>query len=427
MRSRKKKREKLAIPLPEAIDGQHWKIHRSPSVRIAGVEHRHGQMIVPLGESQVERLVRLHEMTHVKITPRDELQVALGELPESILQLCEDARVHRQMHKLGFPVKDLEGVVSDMEIRHMARSAHPAELAALAAAMYATGEAERLAEALPTDERRAIYKYGRKLCENVFWQEDHLVPFSSVVSMAKEIIEALGDPGAPEEKQPTALPAKRLPALADFERDMNGVPTKFKPGTPPRDTNDKVHGAGDWMEMRMEEPPLPLRLPGEMRGRRKKVPEQRGRRLHRIGRLYHDGRVFSHKPPTKGGGAVLIDTSGSMKLSRDDVLRLCAAYPGGVIGAYSGDSHKDGEYGILRVIARKGRRVPDDQISPPGGGNSVDGPALDWLAKQPGPRYWISDAGVYGGAEGLRYCEQVCRRANIERVDNAWEIVGKVV
>jgi hypothetical protein len=133
-----------------------------------------------------------------------------------------------------------------------------------------------------------------------------------------------------------------------------------------------------------------------------------------------DGRVFAHKIRKRGGGGVLIDTSGSMDLSNEQVLMLCAAYPAGVIAAYS--SH--GDEGTLRVIARNGRRVPDDQISPPGAGNGIDGPALDWLAKQPGPRFWISDAGVTGGQAGLHYCLEVCLKNQIRRVDDAWDLVG---
>lgn len=31
-----------------------------------------------------------------------------------------------------------------------------------------------------------------------------------------------------------------------------------------------------------------------------------------------------------------------------------------------------------------------------GSGNIVDGPALEWLNKQPGPRVWVCDGGVTG-------------------------------
>ena len=40
--------------------------------------------------------------------------------------------------------------------------------------------------------------------------------------------------------------------------------------------------------------------------------------------------------------------------------------------------------------------APELVTSPCGFGNIVDGPALEWLAKQAEPRIWISDAAVTG-------------------------------
>ena len=67
--------------------------------------------------------------------------------------------------------------------------------------------------------------------------------------------------------------------------------------------------------------------------------------------------------------------------------------------------------------------APDLVVPPCGGGNIVDGPALDWLATQAEPRIWISDGAVTGiddvdhavlSAEALR--AQMTGR--VRRLDN---------
>ena len=342
-------------------------------------------------------------------------------MDEGLLNLCEDARVHSQMARLGFDISEMSNVLLDSEVKEMATKSHPATLAALAASSHNTGEGIRLQNAVlehDDDERMAMYQYGVGLAEYWIHGQPELPPFETVVEMAKEIQKYLGDPEAPPPPKPP-VPPQMLPSLAHKPDPTTELPLpEVNPSTKRPVPNA---GKGPWADMRFQEPPRPLKFPAKMKGRNKRKAAPRGRRLHRIARLHTDGYVFADRPKTKGGGAILIDTSGSMSLTPNDVLMLCAAYPGGVIASYSTYDHQ----GYLRIIAKNGKRVPDNQVCTPGAGNGCDGPALDWLATQPGPRFWISDAGVEGGPQGLRYCLEVCRRFNITRVDDAWEIVGK--
>jgi hypothetical protein len=59
-----------------------------------------------------------------------------------------------------------------------------------------------------------------------------------------------------------------------------------------------------------------------------------------------------------------------------------------------------------------------------GRGNVIDGPALRWLASQPGPRIWISDGRVTGvrdrsSLDLVVEAMGICRRNQITRVDKA--------
>lgn len=424
MRKRRKEKEPArAIPLPEAIDGKRWEIRQSHQPRIAGITSKGQHMIVPMGDNEVERLIRVHEMTHISITPLDEVDEILTDhiVDEQVLNLCEDARVHSQMGRLGFDTHGMDGVLTPKELEEMATKSHQAILASLAVAMHHTGEFHRLERAVidsGDEERQAVFEYGKELSEYWIHSQLELPSFDTVVEMAKEIQKYLGDPNEPPPPRPP-VPPQMLPSLAAKPDPETELPALEMPPSTKRPVPNA--GKGPWQSCMFEEPPRPLKFPAKMRGRNKRKPAQRGRRLHRLGRLYTDGYVFADRPRTKGGGAILIDTSGSMSLTPDDVLMLCVAYPGGIIASYSSSGHQ----GYLRIIAKNGKRVTDDMLATPGPGNGVDGPALDWLATQPGPRYWISDAGVEGGAVGLRYCLEVCRKAKITRVDDAWEIVGK--
>jgi hypothetical protein len=186
--------------------------------------------------------------------------------------------------------------------------------------------------------------------------------------------------------------------------------------------------AVDWGDLRIKEVPLVRRLPGKMRGRRRLVPDTRGRRLRHVGRLHIDNRVFVSRPPLLGGGAVLVDTSGSMHLESEQVERIVRALPGGIVATYAGDGSLS--WGELRIVARNGRFCAANDIEPEMGHNIIDGPALEWLGEQRGPRYWVSDGKVTGIGEKqspilLAEIAQLCRRFQIQRVESAAVLLGE--
>ena len=182
--------------------------------------------------------------------------------------------------------------------------------------------------------------------------------------------------------------------------------------------------------MRISEPPLPHVCAPGLRGRargRRSAPE--GTVLRDISRFAHDQRVFlARAPRRRGGGSVLIDTSGSMSLDSHDIDQIIEAAPGATLVAIYSGRDVDGE---LRVVVRAGRRIGVEGLEPYGPGNVVDLPALEWLAKQPAPRVLISDGGFTGQGDSSsreirRGCAKVCRRAGIVRVKDAAE-AGKLM
>jgi hypothetical protein len=178
--------------------------------------------------------------------------------------------------------------------------------------------------------------------------------------------------------------------------------------------------------MKIALPPLVVRQPSVLRaGLARRRCAMEGTQIARPDRLALDRAIF-HRGARGGGGTILVDTSGSMSLNAKHVEELVRSAGGAaVVAIYSGR----GDQGELRIIARGDRRVAREFFEPFGSGNVVDLPALEWLAKQPAPRLWVSDGCVTGvGDEGceqiLEACHEVRRRAKILRVDSPKEAIG---
>jgi hypothetical protein len=139
-----------------------------------------------------------------------------------------------------------------------------------------------------------------------------------------------------------------------------------------------------------------------------------------------DGAIFRRRA-RRGGGTLLVDNSGSMSFAVADLDRLLLATPHGMrVALYSGS----GEAGELRIVADGGRRAATEHLGRFGSGNVVDLPALEWLARQPHPRLWLSDGAVTGigdrGSQVLRErCLALCRRAQIRRVAKLDEVIAR--
>lgn len=149
---------------------------------------------------------------------------------------------------------------------------------------------------------------------------------------------------------------------------------------------------------------------------------------YEVSRVLTDQKVFRESRPTIKG-SVLIDGSGSMGLTSEEIIKICSEIPGAVIGVYCGST----DWGRLIIAAVNGRIVDFETLQSlrPGGSNVVDGPALEWLMTQPRPRVWVSDGHVTGVGDGT--CEEVRKDAerirvqgHISRIDAIKEAPGVI-
>jgi hypothetical protein len=188
--------------------------------------------------------------------------------------------------------------------------------------------------------------------------------------------------------------------------------------------------------LEIEEPPRTIAQKLDLKAR-KKVKQETGSVPVAIHRQTIDQRVFLGYRRRPGAGSVLIDMSGSMSLSSRDIERIMDALPGVVIAGYTASGAHT--HGMLRIFAKNGRRVETHDFQMDGGQNACDGPALNWLERQPKPRFWVCDGFVTGVVSGtsmtsedepteelLQEVRDIQTRSRILRVPSASELALRV-
>lgn len=198
--------------------------------------------------------------------------------------------------------------------------------------------------------------------------------------------------------------------------------------------NPTADYSGAWGIMKEIKGPLQVNLQSLLKKGREYRPMDYGTNPKYINRYCIDGKIFKQKQRTYGG-TILIDASGSMSFSGQDILDIMSELPAVTIAMYNDrydgpltDGHSRWDVGALRIIAQGGKRVTEEYLDThSGGGNLIDGPALDWLGKQPPARIWVSDMYVFGRRNDnsvnlLKDCQQKLKKHNITRLADINEV-----
>jgi hypothetical protein len=137
-----------------------------------------------------------------------------------------------------------------------------------------------------------------------------------------------------------------------------------------------------------------------MRIARRERPVFAGTKFTFAHRYMLDRAIFAQRMLTEGG--IMIDGSGSMHWTDEDMEMVLSKMPAVTIGRYSG-FYKYGTASPIRgricILAKKGRFSAHVEAQEEGAsmGNDVDFEALEMLATWPKPRFWLSDGLVCGG------------------------------
>lgn len=439
----------IYYPLPEAVDGGEWQVDQDPrgggSTTLNG-RGSGGSMTVPLGSSDRDRWIRFHEQGHIAYTPRRKTGVP-NDIPHWLLNAVEDTRVNELLKRevgIDMPTRGM----NDFEVMYEARAAMESrDPGVIAASLFSkmgledhdvlANAMKEYARSLPGDDSRQMRAAFDKAARSARFvhktmimdkHTDGLKNFKRVTvpaaRMLKDLLESSGDDG---------MKGKDREGKEEHDRDVDRTVEEMMDAL----ERGRYWYDGDripWGEMEVVELQHPLSLPARLKAR-KKVAYERGHIPVNMHRWCTDKKLFS-RSTRRTGGSVLIDVSGSMSWSDEQVEELVNLMPGGVIGIYSGQ----GKSGWLRIIARDGARArPDDPAIDThpvtgmayGCGNIVDGPALDWLMAQEGPRYWVCDGHVTGRHDGTTKALMMdalkkVQRGRIVRLDHLESAVALV-
>lgn len=403
-------------PVPSAIDGRRWELADCPVGAGGGTDMKKARMILPMADTATARMIRNHELIHAKITPRIDAGAAPKKYGATLeaLQWAEDYRVHLLQYR--HDLVDDEALPDDELDVYAKGIAHDRRLCA--GLMMAL---------MPCHEQ-----YGRA-CAAIVRAGVDPVAVASISATLREMTSMIYAPfRGPKrghlKRKPTGF-AKITAPLArafDLEFPKEPPPGKRDEGDGPamKRKLDAIKGAGRWGRLLDI---VDLRKPRTVKPRR-----PIGRRFSDCGvvpsaihRLPVDGAVFTTRRRAKGG-TILCDYSGSMGYHDADIDRILRNAPAAKIAFYAGGRRGGQACGRIVIGADRGRAAEcaDVRKALPGSENFVDGPALRWLAKQPAPRFWISDEGVGGvgdfgiGGPCHQECLAICKAANITIVES---------
>jgi hypothetical protein len=379
---------------------------------------------VPLDETG--RLVSQHELAHVKWSP-ETLDGQQLRAPIMFVRAVEDARVNLGLEEIGIPLAFDETIcrqVHEAVEQDLARD-DLVTFTLRVVASFGTNVSGSLVERARSVSRGAgripfqlVTEAYARLARARARQRGPVASFEQGMAVARWLAQEFRRRGFREPKEQLALVGccsgvGPRPRDADRGRGLGGRPRRLADGVRPG-------------RLRVVTAPLSIPCASDAsRGRTRRAVAE-GTELRYIHRFVTDQRVFSRatrRPAASGGGTVLIDVSGSMRLRPSDVDQIIASAPNATLVAIYAGLEDRGE---LRIVVRDGFRAAPTALKVPGSGNIVDLPALQWLAKQPAPRVWISDGGVTGcgdvpTAAIERRCREVRTEAGIVQVRTAAE------
>ena len=457
-----------AYPYPQIVTGDSWDVFETVDNDKARTDNLNRKMYVPMDRSckfcgaNHSKMIRRKQLGYTKWSPK-----TLGKLPEGVREeavlALDSARIN---YLLGKNDKAIDEPLICEELLPVYFNKMMIELPLNVLLLdmigtYAVKNAEGYSRRKPVDEyaykrelihamlqsnqispiRKAELEFISSYAHNILnrlttHRYGHNPSYRKVQKLAVELSEVLDmfteppepwDPNAKpegsgqgddeENNDTTEETTEQSDEISNLESRMRTKlldEMKYKSGS----------GVGKWGTMQIWEPPLPVNLAGRLNAGRNYRAQDYGYVPKYINRWCIDKKIFKQKQRVLGG-TILIDASGSMMFDGKDILEIMSSLPGVTIAMYNGY----GWTGDLRIIAKNGRRVDEKYLDTySGGGNVVDGPALEWLATQSPRRIWVSDMkvfGAYGDTAGfnlLKQCYDLCTKHKIINLEDIEEV-----
>lgn len=405
----RKERKPRATPLPSAVREGDWRIQETSGE--AWVDLKDDVLGVPLGLDAASWAKRAHEYGHIKWTPKSLRPNGHPDIAPTLIQGCEDVRINHRNYMSGVNYTHVEVAADISDAAFIERlKTSPTEASAVYLSAWGLGDRPRIErlirEAYSPEVARFILSESARSAAEITrrrkpGQKTMMDQARRLTAVFKWMTDDPDEPTPPDNPGERGGPSDRelIESTARLIRDAGESfhDPAHEPGHVPTGAtgNDPV-----WAAIRIVRPSLPRQLPSKIRAKRI-APSNAGGVFRYPQRWSNNEKdVFSTKKTKPGGGTVLIDASGSMSLTDEQILAIMTALPGALIATYCGNHHSlgtDEPWGELRIVARDGKRADERDLTEHRfGENMVDGPALRWLAAQPGPRFWVSDGIVTG-------------------------------
>lgn len=401
-----------AYPYPELLEpGYEWEVVHSK--RIAKVNQTDHKMVVSCGEMENDISIRLHELGHVKWSRPMLYKIAhekFGEFGMRITAAAEDLRINSLLVKAaGTKNNEYQGMLELLSRKDAAAIKQYYKAASLAE------QTLMLIATLYTQDHPVLEGLSCRRAIKLAKRAEHFLWLNGLPTTSRmfELVEWL-------------LVLFKDAQNNDMTRGMDFFRTAKGKGKGKYSRIPGIEKQGEWGEFEIIEPRRTQSInPKKNWDRRRKRAVEAGSILRYPGRWCSDRSVFSdrRKSPV---GSILVDASGSMDLRSDHIDRLMSAAPATTLAFYN-------ENGLL-IYAKNKRSIglkasECDYMF--GENNAIDGPSLEWLAKQKKPRFWISDGGVTGVTDACYVnlaseCLRTIKRYQIKQVltiDDMFEVL----
>lgn len=362
---------------------------------------------VPEGDGAVARGVRYHELIHTLASPASvplSLFDHLG-LSHTAIEVAEEMRVNAiglsgdgEIAKSIYELSDgTEQGGADFAVEHNDWQ----NAVALMTATYGT---------------KSFRDVKRRLRKNPEWANSVLGVEAVLKRMNKDLVLGRASQTLPQKCEwadskgkissavlPSDYVNATLPLAQAVQQMMTTPPTPENKNKLPREVFEGLSpkdGKINWQIMKMGM--SRLTQPSATFIGKKKFASVTGKTIKHPERMFTDPerRLFSRTLKSTGG-VVVVDCSGSMGLSNDELSAILKAAPGcTVIGYSTGSRAKHNAF----ILAKGGRRVAETELYKIlrgfGGGNGIDLPVLVWANQNRKSKkdflLWISDGWVTG-------------------------------
>jgi hypothetical protein len=389
-----------------------WTVKNGPAERgQAWTNQKERVMRVPFGGDETNRVIRAHEMAHARVTPELAILGVERGISEGSIRSAEEFRVNQLVRTAGFDTNLLIDGSEKMSGERLAEMVNYEGLVHSIATMAGTEGAKaflRGVKSVNPDLAKAIREVEKAVIKT--WTKTARKKGDKWTAKSWGDTQPVGENGYTSGYLNYVIPLATMLDMAISALEEGEVSSGEGEGES-EDTKpdielikDAVNGrTGRWGKLVFDVNVRPTRSVRGALGKRRSATNM-GRNPRRIGRMLTDPQRRVFDKTTRGiGGIVIIDQSGSMSLSVEDIESIMEASPGCTIIGYS---HRAGSVDVpnIWILAEGGKRV--EQVRRGAGGNGVDVPAVKFAlskARRGESVIWVCDGIVTSGDNDTTY------------------------